>query len=327
MTIQAIKYRAHTNIALIKYWGKRNKELFLPMTSSLSLTLDAFYTETQVEFMNDGSSDQFILNGHRQSHDECQKISEFIAHFRKLTGIHTPVQVDSYNHVPTAAGLASSASAFAALGLALNDLFETKMDTKTLSTIVRQGSGSATRSLYGGFVVWDKGIENDSLTSYSYPIDAAQWDIHMLVVTINTQKKKISSRVGMQATIETSPFYQLWPSEVEKDLQAMIPAIKAQDFQTVGEIAEHNAMKMHATTFAANPSFTYLAPESLKVIQIVQELRQEGIPCFVTMDAGPNVKIICQKASVESIKNRLRSYFSAEQLILASPGPNPQKLN
>ena len=326
MTKEFIKYRAHTNIALIKYWGKRQSELFLPMTSSLSLTLDAFYTETQVQFIEQAHQDEFILNGMIQSSEETQKISRFIQLFREQSSIPTPIRVESYNHVPTAAGLASSASAFAALGLALNDLFQLNIDRKQLSTFVRQGSGSATRSLYGGFVIWDKGYDNDSQSSYSYPIDEAQWDIHMLVVAINTKKKKISSRIGMQATVETSPFYRLWPEEVENDLAKIIPAIKAHDFQTVGEIAEHNAMKMHATTLAANPSITYFQPESIIVIQMVHELRQQGIPCYITMDAGPNVKILCQSHSIPVIKQRLLGHFTHDQLILASPGPDPKKL-
>lgn len=320
-------YRAHTNIALIKYWGKRNPVLFLPMTNSLSLTLDAFYTDTSVIVDKDSSTDQFWLNGQQQSAQETAKISRFVDLFRQQADISYGVKIKSQNHVPTAAGLASSASAFAALGLALNDAFHLMMDRKVLSTFVRQGSGSATRSLFGGFVEWYRGNNDDSASSYSQQIDDAKtWDIHMLVIVINATNKKISSRQGMQMTMDTSPFYKLWPKTVEEDLSIMHQAIKNHDFILLGETAEHNAMKMHATTLAANPSFTYWQTESLLAIHIIQNLRREGIPAYVTMDAGPNVKVIIQADYITLVKKRLTEHFKAEQLILCSPGPDPIKL-
>lgn len=328
MLNKPVAYRAHTNIALIKYWGKRNKELFLPMTSSLSLTLDAFYTETKVLFDRNLKQNLFILNDQIQDQKEVDKISRFVDLFRSRSPLksQTPVRIESTNHVPTAAGLASSASAFSALGLCLNDLFELNLDSQALSTLVRQGSGSATRSLYGGFVIWHKGQADDSDSSYSEAFAPADWDIHMLVVTVNKSAKKISSRVGMEASIQTSPFYKLWPEEVAKDLEAMKLAIKHKDFIHLGQIAEHNAMKMHATSLAADPSFTYFEPDSLKAMATVRNLRDQGIPCYFTMDAGPNVKILCQKESVPAIRAALSKDFSDDQLILASPGPDPVKL-
>ena len=323
----SVSYRAHTNIALIKYWGKRNKELFLPMTSSLSITLDAFYTETRLSFRPDLQNDQFILNGQVQSSQETNKISRFIDLFRQESSHRDFVQIDSHNYVPTAAGLASSASAFAALGLCLNDLFQLHLDQKTLSTYVRQGSGSATRSLYGGFVIWHEGQGDDSQSSYSEPFAPADWDIHMLVVAVNKSAKKISSRIGMEQTVQTSPFYKLWPQEVAKDMAQMQDAIRNKNFDLLGRTAEHNAMKMHATSLAANPSFTYFQPDSLIAMDIVGQLRQEGIPCYFTMDAGPNLKILCQKASVPAICSAFLTHFQEDQLILASPGPDPIKLS
>lgn len=323
---QTVAYRAHTNIALIKYWGKRDRQLFLPMTSSLSLTLDAFYTDTRVSIDSSLDQDQFILNGQVQSPAETQKIKRFIDLFRQESSIQAPLLVDSTNHVPTAAGLASSASAFSALGLCLNDLLDLKMDVRTLSTYVRQGSGSASRSLFGGFVLWHAGQGSDSASSYSEPIDPADWDIHMVVIAINKGSKAISSRQGMEHTIQTSPFYQLWPAEVAKDLAKMQSAIKARDFESLGRIAEHNAMKMHATMLAANPSFSYFQPETMTAIHLVQALRQDGIPCYLTMDAGPNVKILCQSANIPKIQQAFSQYFRPDQIIVAHPGPGPKKL-
>lgn len=321
-------YRAHTNIALIKYWGKRHHELILPMTNSLSLTLDAFYTDTKVTLEPESPHDTFILNDKLQYLNETIRLSKFIHLFRNLANTNIKVRVESINHVPTAAGLASSASAYAALACALNDVFELHLDNRTLSTLARQGSGSASRSLFGGLVEWHKGHDEDSSSSYAEPIDRAEWDIAMLVVLLNTNQKKISSRQGMEHTVQTSPFYTLWPQEVEKDLLAIKEAIANKDFKTMGQITEHNAMKMHATTIAANPSFTYWAPESITILQYIQTLRNEvGFDCYATMDAGPNVKILCRKSEIDALTKQLYSIVKPEQLIKAYPGPAPYALS
>lgn len=320
-------YRAHTNIALIKYWGKRNDKLFLPMTSSLSLTLDAFYTETLVMTDPDLNEDQIFINNRLQNLTAKQPIVRFIDLFRDLADTNDKVFVQSTNHVPTAAGLASSASAYAALACSLNDAYRLNLDPKTLSTLARQGSGSASRSLFGGFVQWHKGHGDDSDSSYAEMIDPADWGIAMLVIIINDQEKKISSRQGMNDTVKTSPFYKLWPQEVENDLDEIRQAIAAKDFDWMGQIAEHNAMKMHATTIAAKPSFTYWSPESVLAFQYVQYLRDEiGFSAYVTMDAGPNVKVLVPDDQVEALRQQLLTLFEPDQLIIARPGPGPIKL-
>lgn len=322
------KFRAHTNIALIKYWGKRNKELFLPVTNSLSLTLDAFYTDTEVEFDTSLTSDVFYLDGVLQNDFHTAKVSRFLDLFRKEANRpNLFATVRSINHVPTAAGLASSASAFAALAGACNLALDLAIDTQTLSTFARQGSGSASRSLLGGFVEWHKGQGDDSASSYAEAFDDADWDLAMVFVIINRQAKKVDSRLGMEHTNETSPFYELWPREVAKDLEKIKPAIKAHDIDTVGAIAEHNAMKMHAMTIAANPSFTYWEPGSIEAMQIVRRLREEGISAYLTMDAGPNVKVLCRASEAERVKAAFVSRFGEEQIIIAKPGPNAYPLD
>lgn len=319
-------YRAHTNIALIKYWGKRHPELFLPVTSSLSLTLDAFYTETRIQFSPDYTSDTLYLNHKQMEADEMAHISHFVDLFRQEAGVQAACQINSINHVPTAAGLASSASAFAALGSACNTALGLNMDAQQLSTFVRQGSGSASRSVHGGFVLWHRGEGDVSSSSFTEQIDDANWDIGMLVVAVNTEVKPFSSRAGMQHTVETSPFYQQWPAEVEKDLALMLEAIKAQDFTTMGEISEHNAMKMHATMLAAKPSFTYFQGESILAMHLVQKLRREGLECYYTMDAGPNVKVLCRQSDMAHIKAAFAIHFKPDQLIEAKPGPGPEAI-
>lgn len=321
-------FRAHTNIALIKYWGKRNKELFLPVTSSLSLTLDAFYTDTKVQFDTSLKGDVFYLNGQLQTIEQTAKVSRFLDLFRaEAQRPDLFAEIRSVNHVPTAAGLASSASAFAALAGACNLALDLKLDPQTLSTFARQGSGSASRSLLGGFVEWHKGEGNDSASSYAEAFDDADWDLAMVFVIINRQAKKIDSRLGMEHTNQTSPFYQLWPQEVAQDLEKIKTAIQARDIDAVGAITEHNAMKMHALTMTANPSFTYWEPGSIEAMQIVRQLREEGVSAYITMDAGPNVKVLCRASEAERVKSAFVSRFGEEQLVIAKPGPNAYQLD
>lgn len=316
--MKSAKAKAHTNIALIKYWGKKDQKLFLPMNSSLSLTLDAFYTETEVLLDDSLEYDQFILNNETQSTKETQKIANFLNLFREETGIYTPAKVISQNFVPTAAGLASSASAFAALGAAMNEASGMKTDLTTLSTFVRHGSGSATRSVFGGFVEWQMGSSNED--SYAIQVDDASWDIAMVTVAVNTNKKTISSRVGMQLTVETSPFYKSWVETAATDLLEIKKAITKKDFQMLGEITESNGMKMHGTMLGARPPFTYMEPTTIDVLAAVRQLRTQGLECYYTMDAGPNVKVLCRLSDSEKIKNKLQEQFPNNPVIISKAG-------
>lgn len=312
--------RAHTNIALIKYWGKRDKAFFLPMNSSLSLTLEAFYTDTEVVFDESLTEDYFFLNGQAQPANEVSKISQFLDLFRQETGESRRARVTSYNFVPTAAGLASSASAFAALALSVSEALSLDWDRQTLSTFARRGSGSSTRSLFGGFVEWQMGT--GSKDSYAVPIDPADWDIGMIVLAINTERKSISSRVGMDHTVATSPFYPAWISSAKTDLEAIKEAIKHKDLVKVGQITEHNGMKMHATTLSADPPFTYFEPESIRIQGLVRHVREElGLPAYMTMDAGPNVKVLCRASDMTSLVEALAKQFPKEKIITSRPGP------
>lgn len=318
--------RAHTNIALIKYWGKRNNDLFLPMNSSLSLTLDAFYTDTSVTLDSKLETDEFFLNGTKQDKDETKKISRFLDLFRQTADSNVHAKIESYNHVPTAAGLASSASAFAALAGAANTAWQLNLDKQTLSTYARRGSGSSTRSIYGGLVEWTMGEGDISESSHAIEIDDASWDIGMIVIAINKHKKKLSSRVGMKLTVDTSPFYPVWVTEAKKDLIAMKEAIKQKDFIKLGEITESNGMKMHATMLGATPPISYWEPDSVKAINKVKEIRNNGIPCYVTMDAGPNVKVLCRQSQMSDILDKLKESFTNDQLICSAVGEGIKQL-
>jgi len=313
------RVRAHANIALIKYWGKKDDKLGLPMNSSLSLTLHCFYTETEVIFDNNIEEDFFYLNEYIQDKVATNKISQFLDLFRSAVSMSTKAIVKSVNYVPTAAGLASSASGFAALAAAANIASGLNLNNKELSMYARQGSGSATRSIYGGFVEWREGTSKDD--SYAIAIDDADWDIGMVVVLINKKEKAVSSREGMRRTVNTSPFYKGWLESANEDLRQIKIAIKKQDIEQVGMIAERNGLKMHGTMLGATPPLLYWEPNSILVMQIVYELRNDGIPCYFTMDAGPNVKIICKLSDSNRIKDKLKQNFEEGQIIATGPGP------
>ncbi|MDN3061548.1 diphosphomevalonate decarboxylase [Enterococcus faecium] len=315
------KARAYTNIALIKYWGKKNEELILPMNNSLSLTLDAFYTETEVIFSDSYMVDEFYLDGTLQDEKATKKVSQFLDLFRKEAGLSLKASVISQNFVPTAAGLASSASGLAALAGACNTALKLGLDDLSLSRFARRGSGSACRSIFGGFVEWEKG--HDDLSSYAKPVpsDSFEDDLAMVFVLINDQKKEVSSRNGMRWTVETSSFYQGWLDSVEGDLYQLKQAIKTKDFQLLGETMERNGLKMHGTTLAAQPPFTYWSPDSLKAMDAVRQLRKQGIPCYFTMDAGPNVKVLVENSHLSEVQETFTKLFSKEQVITAHAGP------
>lgn len=313
------KARAYTNIALIKYWGKRDESYALPMNSSLSLTLECFFTETEVIFSDSFNEDTFYLNDNLQDKGGTEKISSFLDLFREVSNNPIKATVKSNNFVPTAAGLASSASGFAALAAAANIASNLNLNPRDLSMYARQGSGSATRSIYGGFVEWQRGTSEKD--SYAIAIDDAKWDIGMVIVVVNSKEKSVSSRDGMKHTVETSPFYKIWTKSAEEDIIEIKQAIANRDFERVGSITERNGLMMHATMLGADPPLSYWEPDSVLVMQIVRELRKKGILAYFTMDAGPNVKILCRLSEANKIADRLRQVFNEDQVIVTGPGP------
>src|SRR5690606_24664299 len=256
--LEAVTARAHTNIALIKYWGKRNEELILPMNNSISITLDKFYTTTTVQFCSCLNEDIFLLNGNIASKEETEKISRPLNIIRKLVGRNIYAVVDTINDVPTSAGFASSASGFAALAAAATKEIGLDLDFRELSQIARQGSGSACRSIYGGFVEWHKGEKEDGTDSYAEQLlHPNEWKLSILSVLLESKPKKILSREGMKRTVQTSVFYSGWLETIYQDLSIARQAINERDFEKLGTVLEKNALKMHATTLGANPPFMY----------------------------------------------------------------------
>lgn len=318
--MQKFTARAHTNIALMKYWGKSDESLIIPTTSSISLTLNEFFTDTTVQFDEKLDHDDISLNTEPLSGKAAQKVHDFLNLIRERANINVFAHVDSVNHVPTAAGLASSASAFAALAGAGAAAAGLSLSKTELSRLARRGSGSASRSVFGGFVEWHRGSDDSS--SFAEPLfETVDWPIQLLTVVINDQPKKIDSRGGMQHTKATSPFYQDWVSLSDENLPKMRAGLASHDLETIGEIAEQNALQMHALNTTATPPFNYLTDVTWEVLDTVHELRAKGIPVYATMDAGPNVKLISRPVDTQLITDALRNMSANVQITVATPGP------
>jgi diphosphomevalonate decarboxylase len=315
---------AHTNIALVKYWGKRagsGPGLNLPAVGSLSLTLDRFGTETTVAPLDDDAHDRFVLGGHAVEAGEAAKVSLFLDRVRALAGSRARALVTSRNDVPTAAGLASSASAFAALALAATRAYGVDVDARALSQLARMGSGSAARSIFGGFVELHRGVLDDGSDCYAEPLPAPSFDARLVVVRCGEGKKDTGSTVGMEHTAQTSPYFRAWVDTHAADLDDARAALARSDLAKLGEVMEHSTLKMHATTLAARPGFFYFQPTTIAALLAVKALRARGTGAWATMDAGPHVKVLCASADADDVANELRGVPGVRGVDVAAPGP------
>jgi diphosphomevalonate decarboxylase len=291
---------AHPNIALIKYWGKRDIPLNLPAVSSLSVTLDTFQTDTTVRADHPGTTDHIVVNGTLLEGRGAARVSRFLD---LVAGTDRPrCAVESTNNFPTAAGLASSASAFSALALAAAAAFDQDLDPTRLSILARQGSGSACRSLWGGWVRWDRGEEADGSDSHGFPIAPRDhWDIAVVVAVVGSGPKPIGSTAGMVRTQETCPLYPGWVDSAEEDVMEGETAVHLRDLDRLGAAMERSTYKMHATMIATWPPIRYWRPQTVAVLEAVEHLRQGGTSAWSTMDAGPNVKVLCHRNDVPKV--------------------------
>lgn len=283
---------AAANIALVKYWGKRDEELNLPVTSSLSVSLGTLGSEVALRPV---AADEAILNGETLAKDSsfARRVSAYLDLFRPEAAMG--FRLDARNTIPTAAGFASSASGFAALVRALDQLFGWDLDARALSILARLGSGSACRSVFHGFVEWHAGEAEDGMDSYARPLPETWPDLRMGLVVVSGEEKAIGSRAGMKRTVETSPLYPAWPAKVAEDLPEVRAAIRDRDFHRLGRAAESNALAMHATMIAAWPPVLYWKPESVAAMKKVAALRDKGLAVYFTMDAGPNLKLLFER--------------------------------
>lgn len=310
---------AYPNIALIKYWGKRDEELSLPATGSLSLTLDIAPTRTTVTLAPEADDDVATWRGAPMLGGELARIRSFLELVRDLAGSTTPAVVDTGNEIPTGAGLASSASGFAALAAAASAAYGLELNARDLSRLARRGSGSATRSVFGGLVEWYAG--DDDETSYAEPLPVQGLDLALVVAVLDPGRKPVGSREAMRRTAATSPFFGAWVQSVPSELTQMRTAIARADFTAVGELAESNALRMHATMLGALPPVRYWTGDTVAALDLVAQLRKDGTEAYATIDAGPNVKVLCRPQDTAAVADRFAAAFDGLDLLISGSGP------
>ena len=308
-----VKVKSYANIAIVKYWGKKDAKKMIPATSSISLTLNDMFTETEMEFISDedikisvekemkngdykdkfsNMTDLFYLNGELQDSVHTEKISKVVDLFRENRS--QKVKISTTNNMPTAAGLSSSSSGLSAVIKACNKLFGKNYTQSELAQISKFGSGSSSRSFFGPIAAWDK----DTGEIYEVRTDLK---LAMIVLVLNENKKEISSRNGMELCAKTSTYFDEWVKQSEIDFVNMKKYLAENNFEKVGILTEENALRMHKTTETANPPFTYFNEKTYEAMDFVKNLRNNGEKCYFTMDAGPNVKVLCLEENLEKL--------------------------
>lgn len=322
--MQTAKATAHSNIALVKYWGKRpGHDLNLPAVGSLSMTLDELRTVTRIA---PAGQDRFELDGERIEGEPAAKVFRHLDRIWRAggsAGNRPPALVDSTNHLPTAAGLASSASGFCALTLAAATAYGWSPEGRVLSQMARRGSGSAARSLWGGYVRLHRGDRDDGEDCYAEPLFSAQhWDLRLLVVHTTRGAKAVGSTGGMERCRQTSPYYGPWVDTSESDLAAATDALASQNLAQLGEVVEHSCFKMHASMLATRPPLMYWNGTTLEVIREVWAARADGLEGYVTSDAGPHVKVLCRPQTAAALGARLAAVPGVHEVQSVAPGPD-----
>ncbi|OGT35734.1 MAG: diphosphomevalonate decarboxylase [Gammaproteobacteria bacterium RIFCSPHIGHO2_12_FULL_37_14] len=292
---------APTNIALCKYWGKRDTELNLPVTSSLSVTLPDKGTMTSM-MLHDQPCDRVIVNSQELSAESTfvKRLVEFLDLFRPAKTWYLQIDIDI--NIPVAAGLASSASGFASLILALNNIFEWQLTNRDLSILARLGSGSASRSFWLGFVEWYAGVQPDGMDCFAEPLSVEWPQLCVGLLTLDTSEKAISSRKAMQHTVNSSVLYSCWPRKVSQDLAIIKQALKVKNFPLLGGTSESNALSMHATMLSSWPSICYFLPETIAAMHKIWALRRDNLELYFTQDAGPNLKLLFLEKDQDIVK-------------------------
>ena len=312
--------RANTNIALVKYWGKRDAALNLPAVGSLSLTLEGLSTRTSVAFDSSAAADSLLLNGAPADARAVGRVSKLLDIVRARAGISERARVESANDFPTAAGLASSASAFAALAVAATRAAGLSLDDRELSVLARRGSGSAARSIFGGFAEMQRGSRADGEDSFATPI-ASDWDVRLVIAATTSGPKATLSTDGMRHTAETSPYYDAWVRMSEADLKTARDAIARQDLEALGTVTEASCLSMHASAMAARPAVVYFHGATIEGWRIIQELRKKGVPAWFTCDAGPHVKALTVAAHAVEVEAALAKLGKTW---ICKPGPRAE---
>jgi diphosphomevalonate decarboxylase len=309
---------AHANIAFVKYWGNSDPALNLPANSSISMNLDSLSTITTTIFQAGRDADELTING-APGHDAAlRRVTAHLDRLRALAGTHLRAQVISRTNFPLGAGLASSAAAFAALTLAATAALGLELTEGALSALARLGSGSACRSIPGGFVAWTAGESHE--TSIAHTIAPPEhWALCDCIAIVSTTHKTVGSGDG-HARAASSPLYRARVAGAAAHVATCERAILARDLPTLGEIMETDAVMLHAIAMTSRPPVYYWTPESLGVMRAAVAWRGAGLPVYYTVDAGPNVHCLCEEAHAAEVTRRLRALPGVQEVLVARPG-------
>ena len=318
MNFHSATAQANPNIAFIKYWGNRDHELRLPSNGSISMNLDGLFTRTRVTFDQALSQDELIIEGQAQDGPVLQRVSALLDRVRSLAPLTGWARVESSNNFPMGAGIASSASAFAALSLAASRAAGLALDEAGLSRLARTGSGSACRSVPAGFVEWRAGDRHEN--SYASSIAPPEhWALVDCVAIVSREHKATGSTEG-HPLAHTSPLQAARLDDAPRRLGICRKAILERDFEALSEIVELDSNLMHGVIMTSNPRILYWLPATLEVMRSVVAWRAAGLPACYTIDAGPNVHVICTASSAARVAERLKALPGVESVLTAAPG-------
>jgi len=314
--------RACANIALAKYWGKADVKRNVPAVPSISLTLDQLVTETRVRFDPSLSSDLVRLDGRRATPTESERVVAMLDRVRREARLRMKAHVTSHNQFPTAAGLASSASGFAALAASASAAAGIRFNARRLSALARASSASAARSIYGGFVELPAGSRGDAELA-ARPIAAPEhWNLRLVVALTEPGQKKVGSSEGMERSRKTSPYYEAWLGQAPKWARKIKRAIKERELDTLGAAMEQSTLAFHCCAITSDPPILYWAPATLAALATVRGLRERGVSAWATMDAGPHVKALCSLGDASRVRQALDRTTGVTRTWVAKPGPD-----
>lgn len=310
---------APSNIAFVKYWGKKDGDLRLPANASISMNLSALLSTTTVEFSSSLTEDEFELGGIRHLNDskDAKRAINHLNRIRKLGNIDTRARVVSQNSFPSGTGLSSSASGLAALTVAAAVAANLELSEKELSILARKGSGSACRSIPDGFVEWMDGDSDE--TSFAVSLfPESHWEIADVVAIISEKPKDVGSTEG-QELADTSPFYKTRLAHMGDKIQKTRDLLEKKEFQTFGELMEAEALELHAIMLTSTPSLIYWQPETVQMMKLIKEWRGEGLPAYFTLNTGQDMHIICEKQHVTELVSKLAKIDTVKKSIVNYP--------
>ncbi|MBI4789320.1 MAG: diphosphomevalonate decarboxylase [Chloroflexi bacterium] len=308
-----------SNIAFIKYWGNRDNIRRVPLNDSLSMNLSNATTTTTVEFDGPLSEDQVIIGGKEARDAARARVVVHLDRVRALAKIETRARVESRNTFPTGAGIASSASGFAALTVAATHAAGLELTERELTMLARQASGSACRSIPAGFIEWITSIDpNDSYAVSIAPPE--HWDLHDVIAIVATEEKKVGSTEG-HAAAASSRFLSARLNALPIRLHHVRRAILTKDLALLGPAIEEEAIELHLVAMTSRPPIFYWSPGMVRVIQAMQQWRKDGLAVYFTLDAGPNVHLICEGKDAAQVAELARQVPDVQQVIDNAPGP------